>query len=204
MPAGEVQNAPAARALRPLRAKWSGPLCEINLRCMPSGTSGATKWFSQTEPSAVHHEGSRDPARTSLCATQSGGVLVCETNPPESFGRIGTEGFTRNRLEHSPARRHYFMLRLFLQTLREVNDETRSHHNHNCGHFGSYRLGGGGECAIWRSGPSQRPCASLRPCTSQRPCASLSPFSKICPSSLPSLCSSDRSELWRSPCGLYR
>ena len=37
--------------------------------------------------------------------------------------------------------------------------------------------------------------------TSLRSCASLWPFSKICPSSVPSLCSSDlwRSELWRSP-----
>src|SRR5262245_16156885 len=34
------------------------------------------------------------------------------------------------------------------------NDETRSHHNRNCGHFGSDRLGGGGECTIWRSGSS--------------------------------------------------
>src|SRR6516162_11546068 len=29
------------------------------------------------------------------------------------------------------------------------NDETRSYHNRNCGHFGSDRLGGGGECTIW-------------------------------------------------------
>jgi len=122
-----------------------------------------------------------------------------------SNGGDWTEWLTRNRLEHSPPRRHYFTPRLFLQTRREVNDETRSYHNRNCGHFGSDRLGGGGECTIWRSGPS------LRPCTSLRPCASLWPFSKVCPSSLSSLCSSDlscsdlwRSELWRSPCGLWR
>src|SRR5262249_23253983 len=99
------------------------------------------------------------------------------------------------------------MLALFLQTQREVNDETRSYYNRNCGHFGSDRLGGGGQCTIWRSGPSLRPCPSLRSCPSLRPCASLWPFSKICPSSLPSHCSSDlsRSDLSRrSPCGLCR
>jgi len=32
-----------------------------------------------------HHEGSRDPARTSLWIAHSGGVLVCETSPPKSF-----------------------------------------------------------------------------------------------------------------------
>ena len=61
---------------------------------------------------------------------QSGGVLVCETSPPKSFRRSNggdwTEGLTRNRLERSPLRRHYFMLALFLQTQREVNDETCS------------------------------------------------------------------------------
>src|SRR6516165_7867663 len=93
-------------------------------------------------------------------------------------------------------------LALFLQTQREVNDETRSYHTRNCGHFGSNRLGGGGECTIWRSGPSRR---RLRSCTSLRPCASRWPFSKICPSSLPSLCSSELSRSdWRSPCGLCR
>jgi hypothetical protein len=120
-----------------------------------------------------------------------------------SKGGDWTEGLTRNRLEHSPLRRHYFMLALFPQTQREVSDETRSHHTRNCGHIGADRLGGGGECTIWRSG-SSRP--RLRSCTSLRPCASRWPFSKICPSSLPSLCSSElsRSELWRSPCGLLR
>jgi hypothetical protein len=116
-----------------------------------------------------------------------------------SNGGDWTEGLTRNRLEHSPLRRHYFTLALFLQTQREVNDETRSYHNRNCGHFGSDRLGGGGECTIWRSCPSLRPCASLRPWTSLRPCA------KICPSSLPSHCSSDLSRTpGCSPCGLFR
>src|SRR5262249_30061853 len=94
---------------------------------------------------------------------------------------------TRNRLEHSLQCRHYFMLALFLQKQREANDETRSYHNRNCGHFGSDRLGGGGECTIWGSGPSLRSCPSLRPCASLRACA------KICQSSLPSHCSSDLS-----------
>src|SRR5262249_42689370 len=72
-----------------------------------------------------------------------------------SNGGDWTEGLTRNRLEHSPLRRHYFTLALFLQTQREVSDETRSHHTRNCGHIDSDRLGGGGECTIWRSGSSR-------------------------------------------------
>src|SRR5215813_14350193 len=137
------------------------------------------------------------PGTSLYTPRHSGGVFVCETSPPKSFRRSNggdwTEGLTRNRLERSPLRRHCFMLPLFLQTQREVNDETRSYHDRNCGHFGSDRLGGGGECTIWRSGPSLRPCPSLRSCPSLRPCASLWPFSKICPSSLPSHCSSDLS-----------
>src|SRR6516164_8278898 len=122
--------------------------------------------------------------------------------PGAAMAAIGQKDLPLIVWEHSPLRRHCFMLALFLQTQREVNDETRSYHNRNCGHFGSDRLGGGGQCTIWRSGPSLRPCASLRPCTNLRPCASLWPFSTICPSSLPSLCSSDLS--WCSPCGLCR
>ena len=180
------------------------------------GTSDAPTGSSSRSPllrsPRIQPWGSRDPARPPFGLRHSGGVFVCETSPPKSFRRSNggdwTERLTRNRLEHSPLRWHYFTLALFLQTQREVNDETRSYHNRNCGHFGSDRLGGGGECTIWRSGPSLCPCASLRSCTSLRPCASLWPFSKICPSSL-SLCSSDlwRSDLWhswRSPCGLCR
>src|SRR5262245_57372428 len=88
------------------------------------------------------------------------------------------------------------MLALFLQTQREVNDETRSYHNRNCRRFGSDRLGGGGECTIWLSSSS-----------SLQPFSNLCPGSTLYPSSLPSHCSSDlsRSDLSRrSPCGLCR
>ena len=158
------------------------------------------------EPSQPFGEGSRDPARPPFTnAARSGGVLVCERNPPKSSWRRNggdwTEEFTRNRLEPSPLRRHYFYAIYISANIKGGNDETHSYHNRNCGHFGSDRLGGGGECTIWRSGPSLRPCASLRSWASVRPCA------KICPSSLPSHCSSDlsRSDLSRrSPCGLCR
>jgi hypothetical protein len=74
---------------------------------------------------APQRSGFPRPRPTSLSTgTHWGGVLVCETSPPKSFRRSNggdwTERLTRNRLEHSPLRWHYFTLALFLQTQREV------------------------------------------------------------------------------------
>ena len=55
--------------------------------------------------------------------------------------------------------------------------------------------------------PAYGPAPAYAPGPAYGPCAGLWPFSKICPSSLPSHCSSDlwRSDLSRrSPCGLCR
>src|SRR5262249_45361886 len=63
----------------------------------PNGTP------STTGPRLTRMMRCRNPARTSLWdLPQSGGVFVCETNPPISLRRSNggdwTEGFTRNRL----------------------------------------------------------------------------------------------------------
>src|SRR5262245_45353724 len=75
--------------------------------------------FVDGVPPSPFGEGSRDPARPPFGLPHSGGVLVCETSPPKSFRRSNggdwTEGLTRNRLEHSPPRRHYFTPSVFLQ-----------------------------------------------------------------------------------------
>src|SRR5262249_58499222 len=80
----------------------------------------------------------------------------------------------------------------WLATQREVNDETRSNHNRNCGLFDFNRLGGGGECT-GQYQPERLPGKYGRAVrsegTSLRHSASLWPFSKIYPSSLPSVCS---------------
>jgi hypothetical protein len=134
----------------------------------------------------------------SLSVFLDGFLTPPELSPFPSGGvRIGEQRAPQKTSELSPLRGRYARKGdLFIP--REVNDEARPDHCRDPGHFGFHRLGRGGKCTIWRSGP--RPCASLRPRASLRPCASLWPFSKICPSSLPALCSSDlsRSDLWRS------
>jgi hypothetical protein len=55
-------------------------------------------------------------------------------------------------LEHSSLRGRYFSAALIAQlNHREANDETRSDRYRKHGNFGPGRLGGGGECTVWRS-----------------------------------------------------
>src|SRR6516165_6883530 len=98
--------------------------------------------FSEWSPSTQIYRGSRDPARAPPFGMRHpGGVLVWRTKPP---GKV-----IPGILEHSHLRGRYPSPHSFVQ--REVNDETRSHHNRDCGVLGSDRPGGGGECSIWPS-----------------------------------------------------
>jgi hypothetical protein len=129
----------------------------------------------------VFLDGLQDPARVTSLSLGRGPPL-----------RTPARQKRRRAREHSSLRGRYARQGR-LVSLKGGKDETGSDRYRNRGHFGFRRLGRGGKCTIWRSGPSS---AGLRSCTSLRPCASLWPFSKICPSSLPSFCSSDLS---RSP-----
>ena len=118
--------------------------------------------------------------------------------PPFPSGgvRIGEHRARQKTLERSPLRGRYARKGdLFIA--REVNDEARPDHCRNPGHFGFHRLGRGGKCA-GEYRPERLPASYGRAVRSEG--TSLWAFSKICPSSLPSLCSSDlsSSDLWRS------
>ena len=86
------------------------------MRLRSGGTFDAPTWFFQRNPPFAFNPTvgvpETPPEPPFRIATQSGGVLVCETNQPISFRRSNggdwTEALTRNRLEHSPLRRHYF------------------------------------------------------------------------------------------------
>jgi len=87
------------------------------------GTSDAPTWFFRRNPPLrwprIQPWGFPRPRpNLPLGLPHSGGVLVRETSPPKSFRRGNggdwTEGLTRNRLEHSPPRWHYFTPLLFL------------------------------------------------------------------------------------------
>src|SRR6266550_2441605 len=125
--------------------------------------------------------GSRDPARVISLSNGLGRGRIAKPNPPT--GRHGADlswppSFWNIRLYAGVT----FTQRLFSQpNQREVNDETRSDRYRKRGHFGSDRMGGGGECTTDVPGP--RPVASLWPFTD-------GPYTSLCPTQGPSLCSS--------------
>ena len=94
------------------------PKAEAPSKRIWGGTSDAPTWFFRRTPPFAFAQNpivgipETPPEPPFRIATQSGGVLVCETNQPISFRRSNggdwTEALTRNRLEHSPLRRHYF------------------------------------------------------------------------------------------------
>jgi hypothetical protein len=101
---------------------------------------------------ALKSRGRDDPLR--LSSRESAGPVVCRSR------KFHPRGFLIEDLA-SIVKPGVF---------REVNDETRSHHNRN---FGSGHLGRGGERTIYG-----RSYSSLRSCPSLCPCISLWPFSK--------------------------